>query len=88
MEIECWHLDKKVPIGVIGALLLQTIVVVSWGTQKFDGYDNRLANLEKSDNEQSTHENRLTILEQQFTYIRADLAEIKTLLQRKLPAAQ
>lgn len=86
-ENTSWHLDKKVPIGLIFALLVQTLVITSWGTAKFESYDNRLTNLEKSDTGQSSHENRITILEQQFGYIRGDLTEIKTLLQRKPPAA-
>lgn len=80
-----WHLDKKVPIGLIIGFVLQTIVLTAWGTSKFEGLDNRVSNLEKSDNNQSSHENRITILEQQFGYIRADLAEIKSLLRRQLP---
>ena len=80
-----WHLDKKVPIGLIVGLVLQTIVLTAWGTSKFEGLDNRVSNLEKSDDNQQSHENRITILEQQFGYIRADLAEIKTLLRRQIP---
>lgn len=80
-----WHLDKRVPIGLIGALILQTIVTTSWITFKFDTFDNRIASLEKSDGAQTTHENRITILEQQFSYIRSDLAEIKDILRRAVP---
>jgi hypothetical protein len=80
-----WHLDKKVPLGLILALLVQTIVITSWGTSKFESFNNRISNLEKSDGSQASHENRIIVLEQQFSYIRSDLAEIKTLLQRKMP---
>lgn len=80
-----WHLDKKVPIGLILALLAQTIVITSWGTAKFDDINNRVSNLEKSDEGQASHENRLVVLEQQFSYIRSDLAEIKLLLKRQMP---
>lgn len=87
MEVDegSWHLDKKVPIGLILALLVQTIVITSWGTAKFDDINNRVSNLEKSDDSQQTHEGRLVVLEQQFSYIRSDLAEIKTLLKRQIP---
>ena len=77
-----WHLDKKVPIGLIGALIVQTIVITSWGTAKFDNIDNRVSNLEKSDSGQQSHENRITILEQKFTYIQSSLDEIKDILKR------
>ena len=84
-ENASWHLDKKVPIGLIFALLVQTLVITSWGTAKFENYDNRLSNLEKSDDSQQSHENRLVVLEQQFSYIRSDLAEIKEILRRQIP---
>jgi hypothetical protein len=80
-----WHLDKKVPIGLILALLVQTVVITSWGTAKFDDINNRVANLEKSDEGQQTHEGRIIKLEEQFSYIRSDLAEIKLLLRRQIP---
>lgn len=80
-----WHLDKKVPLGLILALLAQTIVITSWGTSKFESFNNRITNLEKTDDTQASHENRIIVLEQQFSYIRSDLVEIKNLLQRKMP---
>lgn len=85
MQNEGWHLDKKVPIGLFAGFILQTIVIVAWGTQKFDGYDSRLTALERSDDGQQSHESRIIKLEQQFDFIRADLAEIKTLLRRQVP---
>ena len=77
-----WHLDKKVPIGLIVGFVVQTIVITAWGTTKFDTIENRVSNLEKSDGTQQSHESRIVILEQQFSYIRADLQEIKLLLRR------
>jgi hypothetical protein len=82
---EEWHLDKKVPIGLLGGLILQTIVITAWFTAKFENQDHRIGNLEKSEEDQKDHENRITILEQKFDYIRSDLGEIKTLLRRQLP---
>jgi hypothetical protein len=78
-----WHLDKKVPIGLILALLAQTIVITSWGTSKFENIDNRISNLEKSDGSQANHENRLVVLEQKFNYIQISLDEIKDILKRE-----
>lgn len=74
---EDWHLDKKVPIGLIIGLVVQTIVITAVGATKFESLDNRVGNLEKSDTEQASHEGRITILEQKFDYIRSDLADIK-----------
>lgn len=85
MQREGWHLDKKVPLGLFAGMILQTIVTVSWITQKFDGYDSRIATLERSDDGQQSHETRIVKLEQQFDFIRSDLAEIKALLRRQVP---
>lgn len=87
-----WHLDKKVPISIFGMLVslfvgfvVQTAYLTNVITEWKTVTDNRLSALEKSDKAVETHENRLVILEQQFSYIRADLAEIKTLLRRRVP---
>lgn len=84
---EEWHLDKKVPIGLIIALVLQTLFFTITGTAWKVDVDSRLSALERADSGQASHENRITILEQQFGYIRSDLAEIKTLLRRQIPTA-
>jgi predicted transcriptional regulator len=83
-----WHLDKRLPISIIGTIALQTIIFVYVGTSWKDNVDSRLAALEKSDDSQQSHEGRLITLEQQFGYIRADLAEIKELLKRQIPASK
>ena len=88
-----WHLDKRVIGGVLGCcfsllvgFFVQTVYLTQYFTTKFDTYDSRLAALEKSDDDQQTHEKRITVLEQQWTYIRDDLAEIKALLRREIPS--
>ena len=80
-----WHLDKKVPISIIVALICQTLFFTYMGTSWKDSVDNRIAALERSDEGQQSHENRITILEQKFDYIRSDLGEIKALLKRGVP---
>jgi len=50
--------------------------------------DARIGFLEKSENSRDSHENRLVILEQQFGYIRSDLAEIKAILRRSVSGEQ
>ena len=82
---EDWHLDKRVPISIIIALFVQTIVFVYVGTTWKADVDGRIIALEKSEGSRDSHENRITILEQQFGFIRADLQEIKTLLRRQVP---
>lgn len=73
-----WHLDKRVPIALIVALIAQTGIVFSWKTT----VDSRLEALEKVDATRTSHESRIIVLEQGIAYIRADLAEIKALLKR------
>jgi hypothetical protein len=83
LETENWHLDKKVPLGIIGAIIVQTVVMVYVGTSWKDSVDNRISALEKSDSGQETHENRIVVLEQKFGYIQTSLDEIKELLKRQ-----
>lgn len=91
---EHWHLDKKVPIALFLLLfslfcgfVVQTVYLTQLITEWKTVTDNRLTSLEKTDDTRSTHENRLVVLEQQFGYIRSDLAEIKELLRRQIPPA-
>lgn len=83
MQREEWHLDKKVPIGIIAALIAQTLfftyTITAW---KVD-VDSRLTALERSDGVQSTHETRISVIEQGIVRIREDLAEIKELLRNR-----
>jgi len=84
--MEDWHLDKKVPISIIVMFVIQTLTLVYVGTTWKTNIDNRIEQLEKSGDKTTSYESRILILEQQFGYIRSDLAEIKTLLRRQVPA--
>lgn len=61
-----WHLDKKVPIALIAALMVQTGGLVWWAR----GLDARVAALEKGD------ENRMGQVSQ-LTNIAVDIAALK-----------
>ena len=80
---ESWHLDKKVPISIIGALVVQTLIFVYVGTAWKVDIEGRVGALERSDNSQATHESRIIVLEQGMLRIRDDLAEIKALLRNE-----
>lgn len=41
---EGWHLDKKVPLGIIFTVLVQTAVLIVWGSK----LDSRVATMEQS----------------------------------------
>jgi hypothetical protein len=77
-----WHLDKKVPLGLLIMIVVQTLSLVYVGTTWKTDIDHRLNTLEKSDDARSPQGNRLTILEQQFSFIQQTLGRI----ERKLDA--
>lgn len=87
MQKEEWHLDKKVPIGIIGALIVQTMIFVYIGTAWKVDIEGRVIALERSDTIQSTHETRITVIEQGIVRIREDLAEIKALIRGRQTGA-
>lgn len=74
---EQWHLDKRVPIGIIFALVLQTIsffvIATSWKTT----VDSRLGRLEEIVSDNKSQGDRIIILEQQLTFIAASLKRIE-----------
>lgn len=77
MQKEEWHLDKKVPIGIIVALVLQTVgffvIATSWKTT----VDGRLGRLEEIVSDNKSQGDRIIILEQQLTFIAASLKRIE-----------
>lgn len=77
MQREEWHLDKKVPIGIIFALIVQTIsffvIATSWKTS----VDGRLGRLEEIVAENKSQGDRIIILEQQLKFIADSLKRIE-----------
>lgn len=78
-----WHLDKKVPLGIILALFVQTITIVYVGTAWKSDVDHRLSDLERTDVSRADNSNRITILEQRFIFIADALKEIKDKLGKE-----
>lgn len=80
MQKEDWHLDKKVPIGIILALLIQTVsgfvIATSWKTS----VDGRLERLEEIVSENKSQGDRIIVLEQQLKFIADSLARIENKL--------
>lgn len=72
-----WHLDKRVPIAMIGAFLFQTVTLVYVGTSWKVETDSRIVSLEKSDAERKPQEGRLIVVEQKLTYIVDSLGRIE-----------
>lgn len=76
-----WHVDRAIPIGFILALMGQTLFFTYIGSTWKSETDSRLLSLEKYQSATSNQETRIVVLEQQFGYIREDLAEIKDLIR-------
>ncbi len=74
---EQWHLDKRVPIGIIFALLIQTItfftIAAAWKTS----VDGRIERLEEIAVDSTKQGDRILILEQKFSYIVESLGRIE-----------
>lgn len=83
MVQEHWHLDKKVPISIIAAIVCQTLFFVYIGTAWKADVENRLRGLEKSQDDTANHETRIVITEQGLLRIREDLSEIKQLIRQQ-----
>lgn len=84
-----WHLDKKVPLGIIFAILIQTIGIIVVGTAWKTGVDARIERLEASDLDKKPQESRLVRLEEKLLAISNSLTRIEVKLDapssRKLP---
>lgn len=77
LQREQWHLDKKVPIGIIFALVIQTItfftIAAAWKTS----VDVRIERLEEVAVDSTKQGDRILILEQKFSYIVESLGRIE-----------
>lgn len=82
---EAWHLDKKVPLGIIFAIIMQTVTLVVIGTTWKTQTDNRLEALEKTDIGRAGLNDRVIILEQKFNYIQGSLERIEKSIERIAP---
>ncbi len=77
VQNEEWHLDKKVPIAIIIALLIQTVAFVSIAASWKATVDSRLERLEKSESDTNSQGDRILILEQQLKFIVDSLSRIE-----------
>jgi hypothetical protein len=75
---DAWHLDKRVPIALILALLLQTASVVWWGAR----IDARVAMLEATDVSRASSSERLARVEENLKAQSETLVRIDHRLER------
>jgi hypothetical protein len=74
-----WHLDKRVPVALIFAMLVQTAGVVWWGATTSE----RLSNLERRVESTSPQADRLTRVEVKLDNIADAIADIKQTIRNK-----
>jgi len=83
-----WHLDKKVPVGIIMAIILQTLGFVAIGSAWRADVDSRLSQLERNDVDRKPQEARLIRLEEKLLGIANSLARIETRLEGRREGTQ
>lgn len=71
-----WHLDKRVPIGIILAIVFQTITFVAMGSQWMAKMELRVDAVERALDERRTQGDRLIILEQKLGFISETISSI------------
>lgn len=80
---DAWHLDKKVPLGMIGAILLQSVSLGVW----IGGISKDVSTLQATVNkleENSGKIARLGELDVEIRNMRESIGRIETALQRYL----
>lgn len=73
-----WHLDKRVPIALILALIVQTAGVVAW----FATLDSRLASVETWQEKNDATRDRLATIETQLSGMKDTLVRIERKLDK------
>jgi hypothetical protein len=76
-DLNSWHLDKKVPIGIISALFGQTVVVLITIVTWMNVTDARLTAVELRQEQNKGNRDRILVLEQQGLFIANTLARIE-----------
>jgi hypothetical protein len=77
-EPDHWQVDRKIPLALIGAVLLQTAGMSWWAS----GMSMRVEQLERQAAGISSQSERIVRLEEKVGGIQQGIAEIKAMLQR------
>jgi len=93
MENEHWMLDRKVPVALIAAILLQSAVGIWWAatqSTKIDSLERQagaaVVAVQNATASSASLSERLTKLETKFDYVVDGLVEVKALLRQMQPA--
>lgn len=79
-----WHLDRKVPVAIIIAILGQTGGVIWWGATATE----RLSALERKVESAAPQAERLTKVETRLEAVQDGISEIKSILRKEPPLAK
>lgn len=78
-----WHLDKRVPVAIIVALIMQTSGMVWWAAQASE----RLNSVERTIAQAAPQADRLTRVEVKLEAVQDGITEIKAILRKEpIPA--
>jgi hypothetical protein len=74
-----WHLDRRVPLSLIGAMLLQTAGFGWWASSVTE----RVNTLERQAVQTAPQDARLTRVEVKLEVVQEGIGEIKRLIQQR-----
>lgn len=75
-----WHVEKKIPLAMMGMLLLQTFAVGWWASET----SARVTNLERRMDAAAPQGDRLTRVEVKIETVQSGIEEIKQLIRGKV----
>lgn len=79
-----WHLDKKVPLGIIFVIAVQTITFTALAASWRSDIEGRMKVVERSTEDLKQIDNRTVKLEEKFSYLVEGLSETKQLLRESV----
>ena len=74
-----WTIDRRIPMAVVFAIILQSIGLVVWGVT----LTNRVAALEEKDRMDAPRRDQFIELRVEFRQVQESIGEIKRLLQAR-----
>lgn len=75
-KVEAWHLDKRVPIALIGTLLIQTCAAIWWASalnSQVNSIDGRVRDLEAAE---AGRPQRRDAIQQQLSDIKSQMSAL------------
>lgn len=76
-----WHIDRRIPLAVVGMLMMQIAALVVWATQ----LEARVTGLETAGGDMRRVAERLARLEERMEAVRSDTSDIKRHLEKIPP---